>query len=303
MSVRCFVEQLGSIGPHRMTALSAEGTVSDWFILVGPDRPAGHANCDVWNNYTGVGNLWAWYVCTPDQAVDVEHIRVLDALLNPAAWVLNIEGEWTKGASLKTLVSGVRALGSPIIASLAGSSASHAPYDYRTLDRAGVEIDWQAYIDSGEGPTPAEAVAELYRSSFVIPGWEYRHRWGGKYGWGIVSGVAVGAAFYDSYLIPGRPNAEVFIAAREEWGYTVAPGRRLWAGDTAVGLLLGRARYSKIAVTLDVTRSAQAQRDLAGWEALAASARVPGASKRPISVYLGEVCPDDVLRSIARGAA
>ena len=299
MSIRVFIEQLGSLGPHRMDALNAEGTVSDWFVLVGPDRPAGDANRAVWDDYAGVGKLWAWYVCTPDQAGDVARITELEEELLPAGIVLNIEGEWTKRASLKTLISGVKALGLPIIASLAGFSASHAPYDYRTLDRAGVEVDWQAYVDSGEGPTPAEAVAELYRSSFVIPGWEYRSRIGTTYGWGKVTRVVSAAkGRYDAYKFPGPSEYEFWVSPRG-WGWTVR--ERKFSGVN--GLLLGRARYSKIAVTLDVTRSAQAQRDLAGWEALAASARVPGAAKRPVSVYLAEVCPDDVLRAIAKGAA
>lgn len=317
MSVRVFIEQLGSIGPHRMLKLVNEGTVSDFFILIGPDegRPAAAANRIAWFDTDEISPMfvrrWAWWVATEDQAADVQRITELDALLGPVGWVLNVEGEWTKGADLSVLVSGVKALGRPIIASLAGQSASHVEYDYRTLDRAGVQVDWQAYFDSGEGPTPAVAVEELYRSSFVIPGWEYRSRLGTTYGWGMVTRCVNYAGYYDSYRSPG-PSSRGFRVQPREWGWAVT-ARSLWstwsttAGTTSTveadGVLLGRAAYSKIAITLDLTRGAQEAHSLAEWEAIAASARVAGARKRPVSAYLGEIASDEVLRAVAKGAA
>jgi hypothetical protein len=303
VSVRCFIEQLGSIGPDRMRRLVAEGTVSDWFVYVGPENAAGFANRDVWNDYAGVGNLWAWYVCGPDQARDVAWITALDDLLMPAGWVLDIEKP-LEGVPLTTLISGVKKLGQPIIASLAGASASHTPYDYRTLDKAGVQVDWQAYFDSGEGPTPAVAVEELYRSSFVLLGWEYRSRIGKTYGWGKVtkcSAVFVSSnaiddfGYYDSYKLRSERS---FRVQPRKWGWTVT--NRNFEGGS--GVLLGRAQYSLIAVTLDLTRGAQEAHSLAEWEAIAASARIAGARKRPVSCYLGEIASDGVLRAIAKGA-
>jgi hypothetical protein len=279
-----------------MRALHDEGTVSDWFVLVGPDRPAGEANRAVWGDYAGAGNLWAWYVPGPDQALDVAQITELAEELLPAGILLNIEKP-LEGASLATLIAGVKALGRPIVASLAGSSASHVPYDYRTLDRAGVQIDWQAYFDSGEGPTPAVAVEELYRSSFVIPGWEYRSRIGKTYGWGKVTRCVNSSGYYDAYKFPG-PSEYAFSVSPRVWGWDVVDGKFAYTN----GVLLGRAPYSKIAVTLDVTRGAQDAHSLEEWEAIAANARVAGARKRPVSVYLGEIASDDVLRAIARGA-
>ena len=304
MSVRCFIEQLGSVGPHRMVSLVAEGTVSEFFVLVGPDegRPAAAANRIAWNDVDQLSAAyvprWAWWVATADQASDVREIQRIDAEQKPAGWVLNIE-KVLEGASLTTLISGVRAIGRPIIASLAGESASHGPYDYRTLERAGVQVDWQSYFDSGEGPTPAAAVAELYHSSFVIPGWEYRSRIGKTYGWGQVTSCVLSTGWYDSYKSPGNLAVGFGVAVRAGWGWTVT--RRTFRGLD--GVLLGRAPYSKIAVTLDVTRGAQEARSLASWEAIAASARIAGARKRPVSCYLGEIAEDEVLRAIAKGAA
>ena len=87
-----------------------------------------------------------------------------------------------------------------------------------------------------------------------------------------------------------------------EWGLTPVT-RTLEREHLPVGRLLGRARYSQIRVTLDVTRGAAHKHTLNTWRTIAASARLPGLSKRPVSVYLAEVCPDDVLRAIAKGAA
>lgn len=306
MSVRAFVEQLNSVGPHRMLDLYKAGTVSAYDVLVGPDegRPAAVENREHWYDVEQLSATfvprWAWYVCTSDQAADVARIQDLDFELSPVGWRLNIE-KWLEGANLTVLVSGVAALGKPISASLGGfQTASHANLDWRTLDRYDVQCDYQAYFDSGEGTIPAVAVQELFQSSFVVPGWEYRHRLGSVYGWGKVARVEAGQkAVYDSYKRPGTYDGWFSIAPRE-WGYSVV-SRSLFRNGKDVGLVMGRAAYNKIAVTLDVTRTAQA-RAAQEWTPIAASARVPGASRRPVSVYLLDNCSDEVIRAIAAGA-
>jgi hypothetical protein len=105
--------------------------------------------------------------------------------------------------------------------------------------------------------------------------------------------------YYNPYRFPKTMTAREFGVQAREWGWTVT-ARKFLGSD---GVLLGRAQYSKIAVTLDVSRGAQEVHSLAEWEAIAASARVAGARKRPVSCYLGEIASDDVLRAIARGAA
>jgi hypothetical protein len=144
-------------------------------------------------------------------------------------------------------------------------------------------------------------VQELYASTFVIPGWEYRHRLGGSYGWGRVGRIeAEQRALFDSYKLPGHENA-YFAVSHREWGSTVV-SRVLFRDEQEVGLLMGRAAYPKIRVALDVTRTAQA-RPPEEWTPIAASARVPGAGKRGVSVYLLDNCSDEVSRAIAAGAA
>jgi hypothetical protein len=300
VSINAFVEQLGSVGPHRMANLVAEGLVSTYYVLVGPEqgRPAATANQAAW----GAADVpqYGWWVATADQAADAMEIAELDAKLNPAGWLLNVE-KALEGADLTTLVAGVAALGKPIVASLGGfQTASHANLDWRTLDRYQVVCDYQAYFDSGEGPTPAVAVQELYQSTFVVPGWTYRHRLGSQYGWGKVTRVeAAQKATYDSYKRPGLEDGWFSVAPRE-WGYSVL-SRSLFRNGKDVGMLMGRAPYAKIAVTLDVTRTAQA-RAPQEWTPIAASARVPGAARRPISVYLLENATDEVVRAIVAGA-
>lgn len=306
MSVRAFVEQLGSVGPHRMLDLYKDGTVSAYDVLVGPDagRQAAAENRTHWHDVDQLSATfvprWAWYVCTTDQAADVARIQDLDFELNPVGWRLNIE-KWLEGAPLMQLISGVAALNKPINASLGGfQTASHANLDWRTLDRYGVTCDYQAYFDSGEGVVPAVAVQELYQSSFVIPGWEYRHRLGTQYGWGKVKRVEAGQkAIYDSYKRVGGDDGWFSIAPRD-WGYSVV-SHSLFRDGKNVGLIMGRAAYNRIAVTLDVTRTAQA-RAAQEWTPIAASARVTGASRRPVSVYLLDNCSDEVVRAIAAGA-
>ena len=308
MAVRAYVEWLDNIGPDRMAELSAEGTVSDWYVLLGPvldnegqPRPAVPANHAAWD-YTARkvaaagGNLWGWYVCTPNQAVDVSRIGALDARFGPAGWLLNIE-KLLERVALSVLSSGVKALGKPIVASLAGANPNHNLYDHRTLDRAGVVCEWQAYLDSGEGPPPDVAVRELWQPTTVHVGMEYRSRIGMTYGWGRITRAGLSLGFYDAYKLRG-PSEYEFEIAPKEWGWTVQDRNFAFVN----GRLLGLAAYSKIRVALDVTRGALEKRDLAGWEALAARARPPGLAKPGVSVYLGEVCPDDVLRAIAKGA-
>jgi len=306
VSVNAFVEVLGNIGPNRMISLVNEGTVGAFYVLVGPDegRPAAPANRIAWFDTDELSAQfvprYGWWVATADQESDVREIQRIDASLNPAGWVLNIE-KVLQSAPLEVLLSGVKALGKPMVASLAGTSASHTQYDFRVLDKHGVTCDWQAYFDSGEGQSPAYSVAELYQSSFVISGWEYRHRLGSSYGWGKVREVQnEWKAWYDSYKRPPIKDGWFYVDPRE-WGYTVE-SRTLYRDSKSVGLLMGRAAYSRIAVTLDVTRGAQDKHSLTEWEAIAASARVPGAKKRPVSVYLCEIARDDVLRAIAAGA-
>lgn len=313
MSVAAFVEQLGSVGPDRMLRLVNERTVSSFYVLVGPDegRPAASANRVAWFDVDEISPAFvprgAWWICTSDQAADVARITELDAKLNPTAWILDIEKS-LEGAKLDVLIGGVAALGKPIVASLGGAySPSHMEFDYRTLDLYRVVCDWQAYFDSGEGCTPAQAVQELYSSTFVLPGWEYRHRLGAQYGWGRVNRVeGAQRALYDSYRRPGTVDGYFSVSQRiaedgKAWGYNVI-SRTLHRDGKDVGLLMGRAAYPKIAVTLDVTRTAQA-RAPQEWTPIAASARVNGAARRPVSIYLLDNASDEVVRAIAAGSA
>jgi len=257
-----------------------------------------------WRKEAGVP-LWAWFNCSENQQADAEKIDELDRQLHPDGWLLDIEGEWVKGAGLDTLIRGAVATGKPVRASLAAATPSHVEHDYRCLDRNRVPVDFQCYFDSGEGPLPAVAVSELYQSSFVVLGWQYRHRVGGKYGWGRCKAIQhQELAIFDSYLRPG-PEDSVFGVLPRDWGWTV-DDRILWPnnpGKPPIGLLMGRAAYASIRVTLDVTRGANDKHSLAEWKQIAASARIPNARKRPISVYKAENATDGVLAAIAEGAA
>jgi hypothetical protein len=300
--------------------LGLQGGIEAVYALVWPDYEppvenhplANRGAFSAWRKAAGVP-LWAWFNCKENQAEDAATIAKLDRLLSPDGWLLDIEGEWTKGASLKTICEAAVATGKPVRASLAGMTPSHVPLDFRTCDRLGIPVDWQSYFDSGEGCTPAVAVQELYQSSFVIPGeaappgrvtWEYRHRIGQAYGWGKVTGVANELAGFDSYLHPTQRNA-VFGVLPREWGWTV-DDRILWPLDPDLppsGLLMGRAAYANIRVTLETAGDHNDDHTLEEWTQIAASARIPNARKRPISVYLAEVSSDDVLAAIAEGAA
>lgn len=310
-----FVQDLGAFPAARARALNQRLLVQTGrpleavYALAWPDyqppaSPVPQANRAAWAAWrrdAGVP-LWAWLNAQPDQAADAAAIRALHAELAPSGWKLDIEGEWTKeGADLSTLARAAVRTRVPVSASLAGETPSHVEYDYRTLDRHGISVDWQCYFDSGEGPTPAAAVAELYRASFVISGWEYRHRLDATYGWGKVGSTVGSLAKFDSYLRPGPENCE-FLWSPRAWGLTVEGGELFKDGEQ-VGLLMGRARYPNIRVTLDVTRGAAEKHTLAEWTAIAASARAAGAARRPVSVYLAERASDDVLVAIAKGAA
>src|SRR5262245_48779478 len=142
--IRGFVEVVGNVGATRLKELVDEGTVESYYVMVGPDRDAGIANILVWKSIPVP--KWGWYVCTADQEADVADIAQLDQQLEPVGWCLNIE-KVLEGAKLDTLIAGVSALGKPMVASLAGITSSHVEFDYRTLDRFGVAVDWQAYFD------------------------------------------------------------------------------------------------------------------------------------------------------------
>jgi len=315
MSVSLFCENLGAFPADRTKALDArlraEGLsgLEALYVLVWPDyeppnppRPQDNrAAFDAYRQASGVP-LWAWFNARADQAADAAAIATLEPELDPAGWKLDIEGEWTKGAKLSTLIAGAKATGKPLSASLAAITASHAEYDYRGLDNADIEVDWQAYFDSLEGPDPAPAVAELYQSRFVLAGWEYRHRLGSVYGWGKVISTNVPRARFDSYKRPGSSDASFEVGARQ-WGATVVD-RTLRRDGVEVGLLMGRARYDKIRGTLDVTRGAPGKHSLDEWTKIATSSRFPKSRKHPISIYLASKnVSNNVIVTIARGAA
>lgn len=306
MSIALFSEILAHFPAQRARALRDTIGIEAVYALVWPNytgdvAPHPQSNRSAfgeWRAAAGVP-LWAWIFCSADQRADATAIAAINAELDPDGWLLNIEKP-LQGAGLRVLVDAAKATGKPIRASLAGFSPSGVDYDYRTLDRAGVAVDWQAYFDSGEGPRPADAVREAYMSTFVIGGWEYRHHLAGQYGWGRVSLASESIASFDSYRRPGDRDA-VFAIGQREWGARVVD-RTLVRDGRKVGLLMGRAAYPNIRVTLDVTRTAQS-RPASDWTAIAASARAPNAAKRGVSVYLAEVASDAALAAIAAGAA
>lgn len=269
-----------------------------------PNPPRPQRNREIFETYSNVSKrpVWAWFNARADQAADAAAIASLERTLNPFGWLLDIEGEWSKGAKLQELLLAVPDM-KPKRVSLAGTSASHVEYDYRGFERWDFEVEWQAYWNSNEGPRPDAAVQELYSSEFVIPGWEYRHRVGSKYGWGAVKLVnrINDLAHFDSYLIPGTNNL-VFGVIERAWGWTV-DDRILWPTDPKkppVGLLMGRAPYSRIRVALNTTRPPVGT----NWEAAAASAKIANSKKRGVAIYLGdENLKDETIFEIARGAA
>jgi hypothetical protein len=110
---------------------------------------------------------------------------------------------------------------------------------------------------------------------------------------------------FDSFKLPKGPDSWFYTNPRA-WGREVADDRTLYRlprlPRVAIGALMGRAKYANIRVALDVTRGAAAKHTLAEWTVIAGSARSPKSARRPVSVYLAEVCPDDVLAAIGAGA-
>lgn len=313
MGISLFVQDLGSFPPDRARHLDERlrsevgGGIDAVYALLWPDyqppaSPVPQANrrqFGTWRERAGVP-LWGWLNAQPDQEADAFALEALTDELGPSGWLLDIEGEWTKGAKLTTLLAGAAATRVPVRASLAGASPAHVEYDWRGLDKLNIPVDWQSYMDSGEGCWPSTAVQEMYRTSFVIGGWEYRHHLRSTYGWCKVGRVTAGVAKIDSYLQPRTENADLKVRSAE-WGWKPIDGRLLQGAET-VGLLMGRAKYANMRVTLDVTRGNDMARSLAGWTTVAASARVEGSGKRAVSVYTAEATSDDVLVAIAKGA-
>lgn len=249
--------------------------------------------------------LWGWFNARSNQEQDAADLMRLQNELHADGWILDIEGAWTKGAKLTVLLGAAKMLGVPVYCSLAATTPSHVEYDFRTMDQHGFPIDWQCYFDSGEGQPPDVCVQEAYQSSFVIPGWEYRSRWGSNYSWGKVGAVAgdpPARAEYNAYRRVGNPDGTFKVGPRA-WGAEVNPDRSITRAGVKVGTLMGRAAYSRIRVTLDVTRGADQKHTPAEWAKIAASARAPGLARRPVSVYLAENASDETLAGIAAGAA
>ena len=272
------------------------------YALVWPDYPPHIQNhprdnrleLRAWVQQSGIP-VWAWLNAQPDQLKDARDIEELDSLLDPHGWLLDIEGPWTKGAKLKFLLDGVPKT-KPRRASLAGTTASHVEYDYRELDKQGFQVEWQAYWNSGEGPWPADAVREMYQSSFVIPEWEYRARIKKTYGWGQVTNSGL-TGIYDSYKDPKLPGIFFALEARE-WGFGVKDRKLHNRDGDEVGLLMGKVSYPNIRVALNATRPSSVP-----WPVVAASAKIPNAKKRGVAVYTAETASDQVIMDIARGAA
>jgi hypothetical protein len=295
---------LTNFGADRAGGLHRSGTLTDVYAYLGPANTASELNASELTQFTKKyeGRMWGWYVCSPNQAKDVADIERLNARYKLHGWLLNIEKPLEK-ANLSVLLSGVAKLGKPIRASVAGYTPAHIEFDYRAMEKYKVAIDWQAYFDSGEGANPAVAVRELFETSFAVGGWEYRHRIGQKqYGWCKMVGVKGDEIEIDSYMLPTNKNGFVKARLREGgWGYEITD-RTIRRGKLVVGRLYGRAAYSRSRVTIDTTRGAAAKRSLDEWTKVAASAKVPGSARRPVSVYLAESTSDELFRALAAGA-
>lgn len=301
MSVRVYSEYLSAFGADRAKALYDEGVLEAIYVKLHPLDAAALSNKAEWAVFRAKGiPLWGWIVCSADQRADVAAVQDLDSEFQPVGWLANIE-KILEGADLSVLCSGLKALGKPLVASLAGANPNHHLYDHRSLDRAGFAQEWQGYADSNEGPDPQTAVRELYKPGLVFPGAEYRSRIRTTYGWGQVTSCWFSTGRYEAYKFPGLGEYE-FAVRGEDWGWTVL-GRKF---DLVNGLLLGLAPYSKIRVAIisdDIARDKTGTvRTAEEWTAWAASARSPGLARRGVSVYLGERCSDEVLRAIAKGA-
>lgn len=332
MPIDVFSQDLGAYNADRAKRHAQQGLIRKVFAYMGPG-PHGPTNREkLRTGYsaaltTNGGEPWGWWVCNepvtsggPRRTLEQDMVMIQavhDELAADgvplAGWILDIEAG-ALGKDLAPVVKPLRENGIRVIASLAGTSADISNYDYRELDLLDVPVDWQAYLDSGEGPSPKDAVAAMYRSSIVIENdwsvgqWEYRMLVDGTYRWGRVRSVhwpnGVPVARVDNYAAPGAHNLNLAVKPRS-FGWQVDNGGELTdpVDGRRRGALAGRVRYVNIRVTLDTTRTAQSQRDLAGWSALAATARWPGSAKRPVTVYLAEITPDDVLDAIEAGAS
>lgn len=325
--IALFVEDLGSFPAQRAKVLhedmKKEGLpgIEAVYALVWPDYQApidnkpgkNRSTFGSWRSAAGLP-LWAWMNCREDQNADAAAVNTLDGQLQPNGWLLDIEGNWTKGAKLKTICMATEATGRPRRASLAGTTAAHVEYDYLQLEKSGFEVEWQAYMNSlgangrPEGPAPDNAVAEMYQCSFMIPGWQYRHRAGSQYGWGqfVRADEAVDLGIFNSFLRPGSEDS-VFGILEAEWGY-VPDDRILFPRDphkAPYGLLMGRVAYKNQRVALNVTQPPMNHHSgkMQTWAATAASARIVGAAKRGVACFLAERASDNTLMEVARGAA
>lgn len=309
MAISLFCQDLSAFSPDRARTLNGRFGIDKVFALVWPnyDPPiapipqSNRRDFDEWRRRSGV-KLWGWLNAKADQAADAAKLIELTTLLKPDGWLLDIEGEWTKSAKLTQLIAGAKQTGVPVIASLAGTTPAHVDLDFRGLDTAGIAVDWQCYFDSGEGQAPSTVVREAYESSFAVPGWEYRSRWGTTYGWGKAGAPLSGDRLeYNSYKRVGAVDGVVKTHPRV-WGVEIDADRSIRRASVVVGRLLGKIAYSRIRCTLDVTRGADGKHSPAEWTAIAASARMPGLARRPISVYLAENASDETLQGIAAGA-
>lgn len=309
--ISLWCQDLRGFGADRAKRLHAQFGVARVFALLWPDYlppidpipQNNRAEFDRWRQEAGVP-LWGWFNCREDQVDDAAQLVRLQQEVNPDGWILDIEGAWTQGAKLTKLLDGAKATGKPVYCSLAATTPAHVEYDYRGMDQRGFPIDWQCYFDSGEGQPPDVCVREAYECSFVIPGWDYRHRWGSGYGWGKIGqvlGNPPAYAEFNSYKRVGNPDGVVQVGPRV-WGVEVNPDRSIKRAGVTVGRLMGRAAYSRIRVTLDVTRGADWMHTPDEWTRIAASARAPGLARRPVSVYLAENASDATLAGIAAGA-
>lgn len=308
MSVRAYVEVLGNIGPHRMAELCREKVagiggdqplVTDFYVRLGPGY---ERNIEAWPECASFvraagGRMWGWGWCEADQAATARELLEYDRALLPDGWCLNIEKP-LEGAPLGVLLSNMAGTRKPLVSSIAGTAPA-VYFDWRALETYGSAVEWQCYVDSGEGQPPDVAVRELVKPSRIHFERRYRATVAGKLGWGEL----VDTETFAFYRTKGRYHIELEQSAL--WPPFVVKDRQLYDREdwTLRGALLGSVAYGNVRCALDTTRTAQQKRDLTGWVNLAASARIPGASKRGITVYLAEVTPDDVFQAIARGAS
>lgn len=309
MSVAVYSEWLSAFGADRAARLYAEGVIDRVYAKLWPLDAAAESNRSEWDTFRRKGvPLWAWLVCSPDQEMDATAAAVLAASYPMDGILINIEKP-LEGVSLFPLVSRVAKLGLPVVASLAGANPNHALYDHRTLDRFGVYQEWQAYVDSGEGPPPDVAVRELYTPSRVLPGRQYRAMTkavasAAVYGWGDLSKWAGrGPLVYAAYNRHAFMDADILSDPNSWPPYRVSGRRGLWnTNKSLTGTLLGFAPYSRIRVAIladGIAADRGITRSLEEWAAFASSARAPRAARRPVSVYLAERASDGMLRAVA----